>query len=70
MITEETFIINCNISLRVEKIIIMCKIYQVKDLLNYSIYDLAKFRGIGKKSLYELIEFVAKNGFKLKKPEL
>lgn len=63
MITEETKLQDCDLSIYIKKKLIRAKIETVKDLLKLSITELIKFRGLGKKSAKDIFNFVNSNGF-------
>lgn len=66
MTTEETKIVDCDLSIYVKKKLISLKIETIKQLLDNEINDLTKFRGLGTKSINELLIFTHKNGFYFK----
>lgn len=66
MITEETKIIDCDLSIYVKNKLINAKIETIKQLLKNNISSLMKFRGLGVKSINQILIFTNKNGFNFK----
>lgn len=63
MITEETKIVDCNLSIYIKNKLIDAKIETIKDILQYDVTYLMRFRGFGRKSISEIVHFININGF-------
>ena len=61
--TEETCLEDCDLSIRLKKLLSSSNVLKVKDLLEIDKNYLMRYRGLGMSSYKELIEFVNKNGF-------
>jgi len=63
MITEDTKIIDCDLSIYLKRKLINAKIETVKQLLEIKPSYLVKFRGLGVKSINQILIFTHKNSF-------
>jgi len=63
MITEETKIQDCDLSIRTKKLFEKIEFETVADILKQQPCDLLKYRGFGRQSLKEVLHFVNTNGF-------
>ena len=62
MITEDTKIADCDLSIYIKNKLVNTQIETIKDVLKHDIAYLMKFRGLGRKSVREIVHFVNING--------
>lgn len=66
MITENTKIVDCELSIYVKKKLIDAELKTIKDISKLDLYELVKHKGFGKKSILEILAFMSDNGFYFK----
>ena len=63
MITEETKIQNTDLDTSIKNILSKCHIYTIADLLKCDIARLKRIRGLGRKSITNIVVYTHKNVF-------
>lgn len=66
MITKETKIEDCDLSIRIKRLFKNAKIETIKQLLENNLSSLMKFRGLGRASILEIVNYLNTNGFYFK----
>ena len=58
----ETKIQNTNLNTSIKKILSICNIYTIEDLLRLDIERLKRIRGLGNKRIKEILNLIKENG--------
>lgn len=62
----KTLVIDADVSIRLKNCLLAAKIKYLEDAANYSVKELLSYRNFGKKSLYELEEWLENKGLSYK----